>query len=92
MSWIDVIEHAVEDAEVQDIAGGWSDRIYRLGRVKSRIEFLDAVRRYVKNDKSCDPDELAITICETLNVSHKTSSDDPLDKNELGTSQISKYE
>ena len=79
MSWIDRIEYAVEDAPAQSLAVDWVESAFPLSDAASRIEFLKAVRRYVKNDPRCDANAFADALCERLGKPGRLSSDDPLD-------------
>jgi len=79
MSWIDRIEYAVEDAPIQDLAVDWAPRPFRLGDAASRIEFLRAVRKHVKNDPKVAPNAFADVLCARLGKPGRLSSQDPLD-------------
>jgi peptidoglycan/xylan/chitin deacetylase (PgdA/CDA1 family) len=80
MSWIDRIEYATEEAPAQTFRTSWSEQVFQLNDVESRITFLKSVRRYVKNDPNCKPDEFADALCVQLGKPGRFHSDDPLDK------------
>lgn len=79
MSWIDRIEYVIEDVESQDLEVDWAPAPFSIRDTESRIDFLKAVRRYVKNDPSCDPNEFADALCARLGRPGRMSTDDPLD-------------
>jgi peptidoglycan/xylan/chitin deacetylase (PgdA/CDA1 family) len=80
MSWIDRIEYAVEDASAQTVCADWTSEVFYLDDAESRIVFLKAVRRHVKNDPNCDANLFADQLCAQLGRPGRISSDDPLDK------------
>lgn len=80
MSWIDRIEYVVEDAPAQTVHAGWANEVFTLDNADSRIAFLKAVRRYVKNDPACDSNRFADELCAQLGRPGAITSDDPLDK------------
>jgi peptidoglycan/xylan/chitin deacetylase (PgdA/CDA1 family) len=80
MSWIDRIEYVVEDAPAQSMRASWTDEVFHLDGAESRIAFLKAVRRYVKNDPNCDSNQFADALCAQLGRPGLITSDDPLDK------------
>jgi peptidoglycan/xylan/chitin deacetylase (PgdA/CDA1 family) len=80
MSWIDRIEYAVEDCPARTLRVDWTGQVFQLDGAESRIEFLKAVRRYVKNDPNCDSGRFADELCAELGKPGRISSDDPLDR------------
>jgi peptidoglycan/xylan/chitin deacetylase (PgdA/CDA1 family) len=80
MSWIDRIEYTVEDCSTRTLKTDWSDEVFKLDDAASRIDFLKAVRRYVKNDPRCNSNRFADELCAELGRTGRFSSDDPLDK------------
>jgi len=87
MSWIDRIEYAVEDCSARTLRVAWTDQVFPLDGAESRVEFLKAVRRYVKNAPHCDSSCFADELCAELGKPGRLSSDDPLDL-KLGWDQI----
>jgi peptidoglycan/xylan/chitin deacetylase (PgdA/CDA1 family) len=80
MSWIDRIEYVVEDAPAQTVRTSWTDEVFHLDGAESRIAFLKAVRRYVKNDPKCDANLFSDSLCAQLGRPGRIVSDDPLDR------------
>jgi peptidoglycan/xylan/chitin deacetylase (PgdA/CDA1 family) len=79
MSWIDRIERVVESAPDQTLRVDWSDTAFQLGDEDSRIDFLEAVRTYVKGEPACDADAFADDLCDRLGAPAASSSDECLD-------------
>jgi peptidoglycan/xylan/chitin deacetylase (PgdA/CDA1 family) len=79
MSWIDRIESVVEDVTSQLVHVAWAQEPFYLQDVQSRINFLQAVRQYVKNTPCCDPEAFADGLCAQLGRPGRLSTDDPLD-------------
>jgi peptidoglycan/xylan/chitin deacetylase (PgdA/CDA1 family) len=79
MSWIDRIEWAVEEAPSQFVSEDWALEPFHLSDARSKINFLRAVRRYVKGNPKCDANAYADQLCAKLGRSGPMSSDDPLD-------------
>jgi peptidoglycan/xylan/chitin deacetylase (PgdA/CDA1 family) len=79
MSWIDRIELAVEEASAQELVVDWAPHPFRLHDPASRIDFLKAVRRHVKNSPEVSPNAFADALCARLGKSGRLSSNDPLD-------------
>jgi peptidoglycan/xylan/chitin deacetylase (PgdA/CDA1 family) len=78
MGWIDRIEFAVEQRGRGRLRLPWADREFH-GDEQSRL-LLDEVRKKVKRDRSIDPDALATSVQEQLDVPVTYSSDHPLDQ------------
>lgn len=79
MSWIDRIEQAVESAPNQTVNAEWADTAFALRDEATRIEFLDAVRAYVKGDRHCDANAFADRLCSRLGPGTGSSTDEYLD-------------
>lgn len=79
MSWIDRIEFVIEDVAEQDLRVDWAPEPFPIRDAASRIEFLKAVRRHVKNDPACDPNAFADALCARLGRPGRLSTNDPLD-------------
>jgi peptidoglycan/xylan/chitin deacetylase (PgdA/CDA1 family) len=80
MSWIDRIECVIEDAPARTLRVDWAEEPFHLHDAASRIEFLKAVRRHVKNDSGCDANAFADALCEQLGMpGGPPASTDPLD-------------
>jgi len=79
MSWIDRIEYAVEAVASHELKVDWSPKTFQLSDYESRIQFLSAVRAYVKNDSDCNVDEYADKLCAQLGFPDIASSEDPID-------------
>jgi len=80
MSWIDRIEYAVEFSQLRELKFGLNNFIYSLADNPNKINFLSAVRDFVKKTPDCQPNMFADQICEQLGVEGVHSTDDPLDK------------
>ena len=79
MSWIDRIEYAVEAAPNMTLKVAWTNDPFPLMDDESRISFLRAVRKYVKNEPNCNADTFADELCVRLGKPGKLTTDDPLD-------------
>ncbi len=79
MSWIDRIELAVENAPNLVLNEDWSSEPFYLIDTTTKIKFLQAVRRYVKSNPTCDANVFADELCAKLGRGGQMSSDDPLD-------------
>jgi peptidoglycan/xylan/chitin deacetylase (PgdA/CDA1 family) len=79
MSWIDRVEYVIEDVADQELRVEWASEPFPIRDTRSRIEFLKAVRRHVKNDPACDPNAFADALCARLGRPGQLSTDDPLD-------------
>lgn len=66
MSWIDRIEEAVEHVPNQALALNWTNEIFLLEDTDSRINFLKAVRTFVKTSPNVDANAFADQLCEQL--------------------------
>ncbi len=80
MSWIDLIEHAVEETSLDKYRSNWSEMIYDLSTTEGRIDFLKEVRRYVKGSSVCSPIQFADLLCTELGIENVPESLDLLDK------------
>jgi len=80
MSWIDLIEHAVEVTTLKNYQAHWSNINFDLSTTEKRIDFLKEVRRYAKGSSVCSPIQFADLLCHELGVEKAPESLDPLDK------------
>lgn len=78
MGWIDRIEFAVEQRRRGRLHLPWGEREFDGDEQCRRL--LDEVRQKVKRDRDIDPDALATTVQEQLDVPVTYSSDHPLDQ------------
>jgi peptidoglycan/xylan/chitin deacetylase (PgdA/CDA1 family) len=79
MSWIDRIELAVQNLNANSYKLKWADQTFTLDSDKSKIDFLNRIRQYVKNETSCNANEYADDLCYSLDKQTIIKSNDPLD-------------
>jgi peptidoglycan/xylan/chitin deacetylase (PgdA/CDA1 family) len=80
MSWIDRIEDAVEITNKTKIRVEEINSSYSITEIDEKINFLNEIRRYVKNTPSCNAELFSEKLCDDLVGSRaKIESDDPLD-------------
>ena len=89
MSWVDRIERAVEETQMNEIRLQKELPLFTLRGDDEKIRFLKAVRTYVKSNHACLPQLLADEICQRLGDNREGRSDDPLDK-KLSWEQVAK--
>jgi len=81
MSWIDQIEHLVENTTLKKIILSIPKKIeFDISTKKKKIIFLDYLRYIVKKDLSFDVSKLILLLSEKLKVKNITSSNSPIDK------------
>lgn len=80
MSWIDRIEKAVEHVPSQVLTVDWAKEPFVLGNLSSRIEFLQAVREFVKGSSFVDSNAFADELCDRLKVVHLDEAYGELDR------------
>lgn len=79
MSWIDRIEHAVENANREDLRLPWLKTPARIASTAGKIAALEVIRARVKSDRKIDIDALIATVFEQVNVDSCNQGDGPLD-------------
>ena len=79
MSWIDRIEHAIENATCQDLRLPWLKTPMRITSTVGKIAALEVIRAKVKTDKKIDVDALIASVFEQANVDFCDKGDGPLD-------------
>jgi len=80
MSWIDRIEHAVEQSHKQALTPPWSDERYLLSDASGKIRFLQAVRKYVKSNPDCNANVFADNLCVELGAGPRPKAEGELDR------------
>lgn len=79
MSWIDRIEHAIENSTRDDLKLPWLKTPVRIASTAGKIAALEIIRGKVKNDRKIDVEALIASVFEQANVDYCDSSDGPLD-------------
>lgn len=80
MSWIDRIEEAVERVPNQALTLNWTNEIFLLEDTESRINFLKAVRTFVKTSPDIDANAFADHLCEQLAAEDFDQANGELDR------------
>ena len=80
MSWIDRIEYAVENTNLNKYKKSWKNEYHFLNNKESKISLLKDIRKYVKSTKTIDPNKFANNLCKALGFDEFNSSNDILDK------------
>ncbi|MBN2735000.1 MAG: polysaccharide deacetylase family protein [Methanomicrobiaceae archaeon] len=69
MSWIDMIEYAVENTDKRHFNLAGTNNLIEIGSKKQKIDLLEEIRQIVKNDHKIDPIEFASNFCSSLGIS-----------------------
>lgn len=80
MSWIDRIEKAVENVPNQALSLNWTNEVFILENRASRIEFLKAIRTFVKTSRGIDSNAFADQLCEQLAAEDWEQANGELDR------------
>jgi len=79
MSWIDRIEHAIENAGRSDLRLPWLKTPMRVASTAEKIACLEIIRGRVKRDPKLDVNALIASVFEQLDVDDCASGTGPLD-------------
>lgn len=79
MSWIDRIEHAIENATCQDLKLPWLKTPMSITSTAGKIAALEAIRAKVKSDREINVESLIACVFEQANVDFCDKGDGPLD-------------
>lgn len=80
MSWIDRIEHCIENCQNISLQLPWGAEPRIAFTVKEKIRLLDEIREQVKKTSSIDVDSFVEDVFKQCRMPLVSQSDDPLDK------------
>lgn len=80
MSWIDRIEHAIENAQREDLKLPWLKTPTRIASTAGKIAALEIIRAKIKSDRTIDVEAVIASIFEQANVDFCDQGDGQLDR------------
>ena len=80
MSWIDRIEHCLEEVSSGVLQFGWDERTHSFATVEDKIGVLKLIRNRVKTDPKIDSDAVVEMVCAKCGVAEVRHSAEPIDQ------------